>query len=185
MNNLPFGLDGSIPGFPKLPGASASTVKDPFELVAGPFVEHELRVVSFHGEERVNDTFAYDVTFATDVPPEVLYPAVDGEPACLTIKAPGHEPRIIQGIVSAFEPLGHIGTRYESEMLAYNLTIVPKLWLLRNQTRNRAFQNRTPRQIIEEILAASNIGPNECRWRIRPSDYRPLPFVLQREESDY
>ncbi|WP_394820793.1 type VI secretion system Vgr family protein [Pendulispora albinea] len=185
MNQLPAGLDALIPGFPKLPTGGAGDKKAPFELAAGPFVSHELRVVSFHGCERINDIFQYDVTFATDVPEELLYPAIDGEPASLTIKAPGHEPRIIQGIASAFEPLGHLRAQHGPKLLAYNLTIVPKLWLLRNQMRNRAFQDRTPRQIVEEILAASNIGPKDCRWRVRPSDYRPLPFVLQRDESDY
>ncbi|MCL2779670.1 MAG: contractile injection system protein, VgrG/Pvc8 family [Polyangiaceae bacterium] len=185
MNTLTFGLAGAIPGFPKLPGQSQSSIKDPFELVAGPFVSHELRVVAFHGEERINDIFEYNVTFATSVPAEELYPAVDGEPACLTIKAPGHEPRIIQGIVVAFEPLGHISTQSESETLAYNLTIVPRLWLLKNQRRNRAFQDRTPQQIIEEVLADSGIQSTYCNWRIRPTDYAPLPFVLQREETDY
>ncbi|MCL2722912.1 MAG: contractile injection system protein, VgrG/Pvc8 family, partial [Polyangiaceae bacterium] len=166
MNNLPFGFAANIPGFPKF--TVESGWKDPFELAAGPFVNRELRVVSFHGEERVNDIFSYDVTFATDIRPETLYPAVDGNPACLSIKAPGHEPRIIQGIVVAFEPLGRrIGTPYDDEqpLLAYNLTIVPRLWLLKNQRRNRAFQDRTPRQIIEEVLADSGIQFNHCNWR--------------------
>jgi len=139
-------------------------------------------VLEFWGRERVNDVYVYSVTFATLEPAELLHAAVFGDPACLTIKAPGHEPRIIQGIVSAFEPLGHIGTRYESEMLAYNLTIVPKLWLLTRSARSRIFQNKSVPDIVKRILTEH--GVTDVKDSLTAT-YEPREYCVQYQETAF
>ncbi|HWL86125.1 MAG TPA: contractile injection system protein, VgrG/Pvc8 family, partial [Polyangiaceae bacterium] len=158
---------------------------DPFQLAAGPFFNHELRVLEFSGRERVNDVYVYSVTFATLEPAELLHAAVFGDPACLTIKAPGHEPRLIQGIASSLEALGAVPGEVGSKRRRYRIEIVPRLWLLKQRRKNRVFQNKTPKEIIAEILAGVKITPEECNWRIRVKDYPPLPFVYQRGQTDY
>jgi len=158
---------------------------DPFHLAAGPFMNHELRVLSFRGRERVNDVYRYEVVFATQQPIEALQVAVFGIPACLTIKAPGHEPRVIQGLVSSLEALGAVPGERGTKRRRYRIEIVPRLWLLKHGRKNRIFQNKTPKEIIEEILSGYKIRHEDCNWRIRVRDYPKLPFVYQRAESNY
>jgi hypothetical protein len=58
-------------------GSSTAAKSAPFELRAGSF---ELKVISFRGEERVNDIFEYEVTFATEEDPEAIHSTLLGDP---------------------------------------------------------------------------------------------------------
>ncbi|WP_394821376.1 HET-C-related protein [Pendulispora albinea] len=156
----------------------------PFELTAGPYVNHQLRVIGFTGDERINDTYLYAVTFATRLAAEVVF-ALDGEPACLTVKGVGgHEPRLIQGIIASTSTIGSAPGERGTPRRRYRLTIVPRLWLLTQRRTIRHFQNRTPREIVEKVLSDIGIKPKECRWRLE-KEYPKLPFVYQRNETDY
>src|SRR5579859_2541459 len=125
--------------FPGPPGAGRG---HPFELRAGPFFGGELKVVRLRGRERINDVYRYDVTFVTAEPPELVTSAIFGMPACLTIKSPGNDPRVIQGIASSIKALGGVPGEEGSKLRRFALTIVPRLWLLRHRRQNRIFQNK-------------------------------------------
>jgi type VI secretion system secreted protein VgrG len=181
--NVGFDASAMITGiFPSPPGAGKG---HPFELRAGPFFGGELQVVSLHGRERVNDVYRYEVTFATEAPPEVIASALFGMPACLTIKAPGHDPRVIQGIASSVEAIGAVPGEQSSKRRRYRLEIVPRLWLLRHRRRNRIFQNKTIGEIVDTILSDVGIRATDCHWRADRDSYAPLPFVYQRGETDW
>ncbi|MGH7294282.1 MAG: contractile injection system protein, VgrG/Pvc8 family, partial [Polyangiaceae bacterium] len=187
---MSFGFDASInldPSnwagvFPQPPGAGRS---HPFELRAGPFFGGELKVVRLHGRERINDLYRYDVTFVTSQPPELVTSAIFGMPACLTIKSPGNDPRVIQGIASSIKALGGVPGEQASKLRRYALTIVPRLWLLRRRRQNRIFQNKTVPEVITKVLAGVGIKDADCRWRVIPKNYPALPFVYQRAETDW
>ncbi len=166
-------------------GPAAAAKRAPFELRAGPFVDYELQVVSFHGRERVNDVYEYDVTFATQVPPDLIHTTLLGGPACLTVKSPGQAPQVLQGIVASLEALGGNGGDKGSGYHRYRLTIVPRLWLLKRHRVNRIFQGKTVIQIVETLLRITGMSSSEIRWRVVDKEYPPLPFVYQRNESDY
>ncbi len=157
----------------------------PFELAAGSFVSNELTVVQFRGQEQVNDVYEYNVTFSTDVSPDTLHTTLLGAPACLTVKSPGNPPQVIQGIVASLEGLGGVFAEQGSDTLRYRLSIVPKLWLLKRHKVNRIFQGKTVMQIVTTLLTGIGITPAEIRWRTVDSEYPVLPFVYQRNESDY
>jgi type VI secretion system secreted protein VgrG len=168
--------------FPGPPGAGRG---HPFELRAGPWFGGELQVISLRGRERINDVYRYDVTFATDQPPELVTSALFGMPACLTIKSPGNEPRVIQGLAVSIEALGGVAGEQGSKRRRFSLSIVPRLWLLKHRRRNRIFQNKTVPEIVKAVLAAVDIHDSDCHWRANKPAYPPLPFVYQRGETDW
>jgi uncharacterized protein involved in type VI secretion and phage assembly len=166
-------------------GSTASAKRAPFELRAGPFVNCELEVISFRGQERVNDVYEYGVTFTTEVPPDLLNSVLLGAPGCLTVKSPGNPPQIIQGLVASLEGLGGVSGEQGSDYHRYRLAIVPKLWLLKRHRVNRVFQGKTVMQIVQTLLDEVGMTPAEIRWRTVDSEYPILPFVYQRNESDF
>src|SRR6202453_4711548 len=166
---------------------SPSSIKKraPFELRVGPFVNYELEVLSFRGKERVNDVYRYDVTFATAVDEDTLHASLFGEPGCLTIKAPGYDNRVIQGIVASVEGLGGVPGEQSTGWRRYRLEIVPKLWLMKQRRKNRVFQQKSAPQIVKLMLAEIGMKPSEIEWRAPETAFPPLPFVYQRSESDF
>jgi uncharacterized protein involved in type VI secretion and phage assembly len=186
--SIGFSLDASvgvsmITGiFPGPPGAGRG---HPFELRAGPFFGGELKVVRLRGRERMNDVYRYDVTFVTSQPPELVTSAIFGMPACLTIKSPGNDPRVIQGIASSIKALGGVPGEEGSKLRRFALSIVPRLWLLRHRRQNRIFQNKTIPEIVSKVLAGAGIKDSDCHWRADRKAYPALPFVYQRAETDW
>jgi uncharacterized protein involved in type VI secretion and phage assembly len=168
--------------FPGPPGAGSG---HPFELRAGPWFGGELQVISLRGRERINDVYRYDVTFATDQPPELVTSALFGMPACLTMKSPGNDPRVIQGLAVSIEALGGVAGEQGSKRRRFSLSIVPRLWLLKHRRRNRIFQNKTVPEIVKAVLAGVDIHDSDCNWRANKPAYPPLPFVYQRGETDW
>ena len=145
--------------FPGPPGAGRA---HPFELRAGPWFGGELQVISLRGRERINDLYRYDVVFATNQPPELVTSALFGMPACLTIKSPGHDPRVIQGIAASIEALGGVAGEQGSKRRRFSLSIVPRLWLLQERRRHRIFQNKTVPEIMKAVLAGVDIHDSDC-----------------------
>jgi type VI secretion system secreted protein VgrG len=167
------------------PGPPGSGNEHPFELRAGPWFGGELQVISLRGRERINDVYRYDVIFATDQPPELVANATFGMPACLTIKSPGHDPRVIQGLAVSIEALGGVAGEQGSKRRRFSLSIVPRLWLLKHRRQNRIFQNKTVPEIAKAVLAAVDIHDSDCHWRANKPAYPRLPFVYQRGETDW
>jgi len=168
--------------FPGPPGAGSG---HPFELRAGPWFGGELQVISLRGRERINDVYRYDVSFATDQPPELVTSALFGMPACLTMKSPGNDPRVIQGLAVSIEALGGVAGEQGSKRRRFSLSIVPRLWLLKHRRQNRIFQNKTVPEIVKAVLAGVDIHDSDCNWRANKPAYPPLPFVYQRGETDW
>jgi type VI secretion system secreted protein VgrG len=165
------------------PGAAAK--KSPFELRAGPFKNYELEVISFRGRERVNDVYRYEVTFATQVAQSALQTGVFGAPVCLTLKSPGYASQVIQGLVASLEALGGVSGEQGASYRRYRLEIVPTLWLLKHRRSSQIFQGKTVMQIVAALLEVVGIKDSECKWRTVDKEYPPLPFMYQRNESDY
>ena len=157
----------------------------PFELRVGPFVDYELDVVSFRGQERTSDVYVYEVTFVSSEAEDTLNTSLFGQPACLTIKVAGRVPRVIQGIAVSVEGLGGVPAEQQTGKRRYRVEIVPKLWLMKQRRKNRVFQQKSAVDIVRLMLKEVGIAPDEVKWRAPAGDYPPLPFVYQRNESDF
>ncbi|WP_394847430.1 peptidoglycan-binding protein [Pendulispora brunnea] len=168
-----------------LPGGGESAHDDQFKLAAGTFRRNELRVAEFNGTERINDLYLYPVLVVTDKPFGALV-ALKGLDACLSIGGvDGHDARAIQGIVAHVETRGAVpGDEGKGRRLA-ELLIAPRLWLLTERTTNRVFYQKTPKEIVQQVLASIGIKAEHCCWHIKEDRYPRLPIVIQRNETDY
>jgi type VI secretion system secreted protein VgrG len=182
--SLPFNPVSLITGIFEA-GSGAAAKKAPFELRAGPYKSYELEVISFRGRERVNDVYRYEVTIATEVAQTALQDGVFGAPACLMVKSQGYGPQVIQGLVASLEALGGVSAEQGADYRRYRLEIVPTLWLLKHRSSTQIFQGKTVMQIVKALLEVVGIKESECKWRTVDKEYPPLPFMYQRNESDY
>jgi type VI secretion system secreted protein VgrG len=159
--------------------------KDPFQIQAGPFSAGALRVLSVAGHESVNDVYAYEVTVATEEAPERVATDPFGEPAYLALNTPGHPARVVHGLVTAVEALGGVPGDQGGKRRHFRLEIAPKLALLQRRRQRRIFQNKSAVEILKVLFDAVDMRDTEYRWRIPESDLPKLPFVYQRDETDY
>jgi uncharacterized protein involved in type VI secretion and phage assembly len=154
-----------------------------FELRIGPFVHNELAVLSFKGSEKLNQPFIYDVIFASTVSSLELQAAIFGVPASLSLQtADGYEPRVIQGLAVAFEAIGAGHHDLGSGARTFRTRIVPRLWLLHHRKSCRVFQDKSAVEVACSVLREAGIKPDV---RLRREDYAPLPFLYQRDETDF
>src|SRR4051794_22308292 len=64
----------------------------------------------------------------------------------------------------------------------YQLTIVPRMWLLTQRRGYRIFQHVSIPDIVDQILAEWNLTPD---WRITRGNYPLLEYKVQYGESDH
>ncbi len=135
----------------------------------------QLRVVEFSGTERISGPFEYivDVASPAEFDPETLL----GAPAVLTIRVL-EEPRLIHGLVSAAEYIGH--TRH---LELYQLTITPFAHRLLHRSTSRIFQDKTTREIVTEVLTVAGLKPDWFRFSLVES-YAPRDYCVQYRETD-
>src|SRR4051812_41693247 len=89
--------------------APGQTTLDQFHFISKGKVERHLRVVRFHGEERVNEPYDIDVEVAA--PQEIdpltqLEDALLGHPGTLVMMDARDVPRVVHGLVTAYEVVG-------------------------------------------------------------------------------
>ena len=161
--------------------SSATRGRPQYALRIGAFIKRELEVVSFEGHEKLSTPYVYDVVFASSVPVELLQAGAFGFPACLSIEVPGHPPRVIQGIAVGLEAIGAAESELKTKTRRYLARIVPRLWLLNHNRKYRVFQNQSAIQIACAVLEDAGIAPD---IRLPQSEYRPIPFMYQRGETD-
>jgi uncharacterized protein involved in type VI secretion and phage assembly len=131
MNVLSLGASANlnVKGLTDSP-SGATEGRAQYELRVGAFTKRELEVVSFEGHEKLSTPYVYDVVFASSVPVELLQVGVFGFPACLSIQALKHEPRVIQGLAVGFESIGAAEAELKTKTRRYMARIAPRLWLL-------------------------------------------------------
>src|SRR5512139_3587529 len=84
---------------------------DLFHFLSKGKVEHRLRVLRFHGEERINTPYEIDLELLAPVdvdPVATLEDALLGNPGTLVMMDPGDAPRVIHGIVTGYEVIGSL-----------------------------------------------------------------------------
>src|SRR5271170_1890149 len=182
MNILSLGTSATV-NVRALSNSTSSTShgRAPYELRIGAFMKRELEVVSFEGHEKLSAPYVYDVVFASSVPVAALQMAVFGFPACLSIQAPPHEPRVIQGLAVGFEAVGAADAELTTKTRRYMARIVPRLWLLNHSRKYRVFQAQSAIQIACAVLGDAGITPE---IRLQRDEYPPIPFMYQRGETD-
>lgn len=153
-----------------------SSQRDSFTFSAGPFLNGELRVTSFHGRERLSKPFdlRVTVTFSGSEDPALFVKAILGQPAWLHI-AHDDAPRNIGGIVADVTVSGS-----NSRGTVYRLRLVPTIWRLSRRKNTRIFQDVDVLRIVELVL-----GEHRVPFRLTTSrKYPSRQYCVQYGETD-
>lgn len=158
---------------------------DTFQLMVKGLPQRTMRMVHFTGEERVNDTYDFDLELVTPHetdPLSILDSELLGQPASLlmneksNIAAIGATTRAVHGIIKS------CGVYDRSDaVLRVRVTIGPRLDLLRLRTHNRIYQNKTIPQIAHELLDEWKI-PHKFEL---VGEYAARTYCTQYAETDF
>jgi len=85
--------------------------------------------------------------------------------------------RHLDGFVERARFVGHTGQHFH-----FRIELVPLLQTLAHRENSRIFQEKSVKDIIDDVLAEAGID-ERVEWRLQ-SDYPPREFVVQYRESD-
>ena len=147
-----------------------------------PLGADTLLLTGFSGSEGISMPFSFELSLAsedTNINPRDII----GQSVTVSVGLADDERRYINGIVSRFsqERLGE-GPDQFLHVASYSATVVPWFWLLTRTVNSRIFQEKTGRQIIEQIF--SDRGFSDYEFRLS-SQYDPREYCVQYHESDF
>ncbi len=153
---------------------------DHFHFISRGKVERQLRVIRFHGEERVNTPYEIDVEVAaaTSIDPfGTLEEQLLGQPSSLIMTETGDVPRVIHGVVTSYDVAG----THAVDQVKIRLRLSARIALLKLRTHSRIFQDQTVPGVVEAILK---------EWRVPHkfelvASYTPRIYLTQYDETDY
>jgi type VI secretion system secreted protein VgrG len=148
--------------------------------------EDALDVRDFRVEERLSTCFSIRIRALSDNP-DIDFDEVVGKPASFTIGASsllslvmGGSERAWKGVVSQIH---QVETDHDADGLtAYELTIVPVLWLLTQRRNYRIFQQMSELDIAKKLLEEWEIEPI---LEVTAERYKTRRYRVQYAESDY
>jgi type VI secretion system secreted protein VgrG len=139
-------------------------------------IEQPLVARGIRGTEEFSGLFRYELDVCGPVDKSIDPRQIVGNPVVVRLDQDGEKDRFFHGFVSEFRQAGW-GERY----IDYRVVIVPKLWFLSQTSDCRIFQDKTTRQIVEQIFAELDFG--DIRWELT-SDYQEHVYCVQYRESD-
>ncbi len=134
-----------------------------------------LEVYEFKAEESIFSSFTVDITIAN-----LNKMTIDdyiGKEALFTMIGRKTD-RYFHGFVSTFTQAEPVGRYY-----IYKARVVPLFWKLNLISDVRIFQNKTTREIVEEVLEGSGILSNMFEFR-EHGDYSPREYCVQYRETN-
>lgn len=136
-----------------------------------------LRVLKLSGEEVISQPFHFELELIS--PDHGLdLDALINESACLTLH--GLEaPRLVHGIIEQAEHL-RVGRHYSH----YRIRLIPTLSSLRYTANLRIFQQKTTREIVEDVIREAGFDPALLSWSLIGT-YAPRDYCVQYRESDW
>lgn len=160
----------------------AKTTQDERLLkLSTPLAKDFLLIDRIRCVEGLNQLFRVELDMLHEEPVEGFEPtAVDpkkllGNPMSVEVDEPGETARFFHGICVSFTQ----GSRNE-RFSGYRSELVPKVWILTQNSQSRIFQNKTVPEIIEEVLKGYEFD-NE----IQPRGMKPRNYCVQYRESDW
>lgn len=141
----------------------------------------EFSLVKLSGVEEVSTVFSIEIELVSKQP-DIQLNALIGKAAAVTLMDQtgdeNEQTRYIHGIISAAH-IGEEGVRQSS----YQVTLVPKIWLLNHRLNSRIYQFATTRQIIDSLLVEQEYQADEYRFDLTRI-YEPRDYCVQYRESD-
>ena len=129
----------------------------------------------FAGTEAVSQLYRFTLDLAAPVDAPLPFEEVLGKLVVVSIDQAAGKTRFVHGIVNRFSR----GKR-DQLFAFYRAELVPLVWLLTKQVRSRTFQQKTVKEILQEVFSPV-ISP---RFTL-DADYFPRNFCVQYRESDF
>ena len=141
------------------------------DTVLGP---DKLLLKSFSGREELGRLFDYHLTLVdphSDIDPDDLV----GTNATVRLELEDLGTRYFNGYISSMVFLG-----YEEGGGIYHASFVPWLWMLSRTSDCRSYQNKTVKEIIEDVF--NRFGFTAFQFKLT-GNYKPKPFCVQYNET--
>lgn len=146
--------------------------------VTSPLGADVLLIAGLGGNEGLSQLFDFQLDLLStnqSITPDQLL----GKSVTVKVGRAGGDPRCFNGIVRQFSP-GGSGVR---GMRAYSAHIVPTLWLLTQTADHKIFQEKTAKDIIEEVL--NDHGVTNYRFGVIKETHPTRDFCVQYGETAY
>jgi type VI secretion system secreted protein VgrG len=146
--------------------------------VKTPLGDDKLLVTGFRGNEALSSLFFFEMDLIAENSTEIDFSKLVGKEITLKISTPGKgaDPdwRYFDGICAAFSQ----GDRNE-RFTRFSAEVVPKVWLLTQQSQSRIFQLKSVPDILKAVLKGF-----DCDWKLQ-GHYEPREYCVQYRETDF
>ena len=132
---------------------------------------------AFRGEEALSRPFSFDVE-AISTKQTIAAKDLLGKSATVSVRRPSGDPRLFNGIVTAFSA----GPILRSGYRQYALTLSPWLWLLDRTTDCRVFQSKSVKDIASTLFG--DAGFSDYRFKLQGGT-ATRDYCVQYDESDF
>ena len=129
----------------------------------------------FTGVEKISSPFQFEVEMRSDKAISATPQEIIGKNMTITLELPENKKRYFSGIISAFS-FGKF-----NEAFTYHVTLIPSLALLRFRKNSRIFQQKTVKQILEQILSEHRIS---AQYKINGT-LPKIEYCVQYQETDF
>jgi type VI secretion system secreted protein VgrG len=147
----------------------------PLRITLGDVTPDGVLLTGFSGTETISRLYTFTLTLVAPADAPLAFADVLGKPAVVEIDQETGQTRFVHGIVSRLRQ-----GRRDSTFAHSVAELVPPLWLLSRTTRSRIFQQKTTREILDEVL-----GPLYSPEFKLEATYHPRNFCAQYRESDF
>src|ERR1700687_437954 len=129
--------------------------------VTTPLGADKLLVTGFRGSEALSSLFFFEMDLIAENSTQIDFSKLVGKEITLKVATPGKgsdpEWRYIDGICAAFSQ----GDRNE-RVTRCSAEVVPKVWLLTQQSQSRIFQQKSVPDILKTVLKGL-----DCDWKLQ------------------
>jgi type VI secretion system secreted protein VgrG len=145
-----------------------------------PLGADKLLLAGFTGQESISRLFSFHLDLLEE--PEPGDPPIDfkqiiGQPVTISVIQFDDSPRYFNGIVSQFAMTGLEGT-----FTRYEMTVVPKLWILTRYADCRIFHNKDVKEVLEAVFSSRGFSEYEISLS---ATYPKMEYCVQYRETDF
>ena len=151
---------------------------DRFLTVETPLGPDVLVATGLEGEESFSRMFRFRLEMLS--PDQNIDPnSILRKPVTVSVECERDRRRYFHGIVRTFSAGGIL----QSRLRRYTAEVVPNLWLLTRNTDCKVFQDKTAKEIIEEVF--SDRGMTDYETSKLSGSYRSRTYCVQYRETDF
>lgn len=159
----------------------ASSTLQRFSLSIQGQPADRFRVQTFSLDEHISEIFMLRLTAVTEEP-NLTYEDLIGKPATLTVS--GDDFSVSHhGMVTTFLQHPDHSADFGREAYLYEFHIEPRLKGLEFAGQNRVFQNKSVKEIVQEVLESHTLSGEDMLFQLTAS-YAKREFTVQYNETD-